>query len=46
MIKGCNSPNESATDSFLKNEADTESLFNAHQNREELNREKCISWIR
>jgi len=46
MIKGCISPKKSATDSFLKSEADAESLFNGHQNREELNREKCISWVR
>lgn len=43
MIKGLK---KSATDSFLKSEADTESLFNEHQNWEELSREKSISLVR
>lgn len=46
MIKGCNRPNKSATDDFPKSKADAESVFNGHQNHEELNREKCISWDR
>lgn len=39
MIKGCNRPNKSATNSCLKCDAAAESLFNGLQSQEELNTE-------